>query len=182
MVSQLLIFCLAGNYELGVHIADVTHFLHPEAPCDIEGRARGTSVYLADRRFNMLPAVLSERLCSLRGEVDRFAVSVLSELTPAGDIVRHWFGKTLIRSAKEMFYEQAQVILDGKPAEHEYLQKLNAPFLKRAREELPRLALIANVLREKRLSKGALELESAEIRFKFDQNKDVAGIDILFHF
>jgi len=165
-----------GNFELGVHIADVTHFVQPESPCDIEGRARGTSVYLSDRRFNMLPTVLSERLCSLRGEVDRFAVSVLSELTPSGEMVGHWFGKTIMRSAKEMYYEQAQAILEGQPADHEYLRSLDASFLKKARIEIPRLAQVADLLRDQRLARGALELDGAEIRFSFDQNKDVAGV------
>jgi DIS3-like exonuclease 1 len=102
-----------GRVELGVHIADVSAFVTPGSLADLEARARGTTVYLADRRFNMLPPVLSEDLCSLRGGQDRFAVSVLAQIGDDGDVVATWFGRTLIRSARELYYEQAQAILDA---------------------------------------------------------------------
>ncbi|OAD80484.1 hypothetical protein PHYBLDRAFT_138042 [Phycomyces blakesleeanus NRRL 1555(-)] len=102
-----------GNIELGVHIADVSYFVKEHSLTDLEARARGTTVYLADRRFDMLPSVLSERVCSLRENVDRYSVSVLWTLDKSYKVLDVWFGRTIIRSSCEMEYEQAQKMLDG---------------------------------------------------------------------
>ena len=103
-----------GNVELGVHIADVTHFLRPGTLTDLEARRRATTVYLADRRYDMLPAVLSGDVCSLLGQVDRYAVSVLWELDPKShEVISVWYGRTVIRSSFKLFYEAAQDVIDG---------------------------------------------------------------------
>ncbi|KAJ1949226.1 hypothetical protein FBU59_001236, partial [Linderina macrospora] len=101
------------GYEMGVHIADVSQFVKPGMATDTEAQARGTTVYLADRRFNMIPEVLSERICSLRGGTDRYAMSVVWQMDADYNVVDTWFGRTVIRSACEMYYEQAQALLDG---------------------------------------------------------------------
>ncbi|ORX87083.1 RNB-domain-containing protein [Basidiobolus meristosporus CBS 931.73] len=147
-----------GDFEVGVHIADVSSFVLENSATDLEARARGTTVYLADRRFDMLPQVLSEQVCSLRENVDRFAVSVFWILDSKYNIKATSFGQTVIRSAREMAYEQAQALLDG---------KRNVPGIDRSKEELfrkciKRLASIFREIRARRFADGALELESTE--------------------
>ncbi|KAJ2355925.1 hypothetical protein IWW50_002750 [Coemansia erecta] len=162
----------AGGFELGVHIADVTQFVQAGSATDAEARARGTTVYLADRRFNMIPEVLSERVCSLRGGRDRLAVSVVWELDGAYNVTRTWFGRTVIRSACEMHYEQAQALLDGQRR----VEGLDAQLEPQLAAGVVELAGVTRVLRERRRRAGALELASTEIKFAFDpQTRAVAA-------
>jgi len=111
-----------GNVQVGVHIADVTYFLSEGSDLDGEAQKRGTTVYLPDRRLDMLPSLLSTNLCSLRARSDRFAVSVLWELEPCGDTAnpsfrilrdRTWVGESIIRSTHALTYDQAQALADG---------------------------------------------------------------------
>ncbi|KAJ2612299.1 hypothetical protein EV177_003065 [Coemansia sp. RSA 1804] len=154
-----------GKLELGVHIADVTRFVAPGSATDTEAQARGTTVYLADRRFNMIPEILSERICSLRGGQDRFAVSVMWTLDPENEYSAEsvWFGRTLIRSACEMYYEQAQDLLDGKTG----VNGIDPAMEPRFRQSIQDLAKAMRVLRERRQRNGALELASTEVKFEF---------------
>lgn len=101
-----------GNYEVGVHIADVTHYVRPNDIIDKEAYERGTSVYLADRTVPMLPEALSNNLCSLRAGEDKLTYSAIFEMTPAGKVVKRWFGRTIINSDRRYSYEQAQEIID----------------------------------------------------------------------
>ncbi|KAK9768523.1 hypothetical protein K7432_000798 [Basidiobolus ranarum] len=161
-----------GDIEVGVHIADVSSFVLENSATDLEARARGTTVYLADRRFDMLPQILSEQVCSLRENVDRFAVSVFWIMDSEFNIKATSFGKTVIRSAREMAYEQAQALLDG---------KRNVPGIDRNKEELFRgcikkLANIFRKIRARRFADGALELESTEVKFKFSEGDGIADI------
>ncbi|KAI7869074.1 hypothetical protein BDF14DRAFT_1880529 [Spinellus fusiger] len=133
-----------GNIELGVHIADVTYFVKENSPTDLEARARGTTVYLADRRFDMLPSVLSERVCSLRENVDRYTVSVLWTLDSSYNVVSIWFGRTIIRSACEMEYEQAQELLDGKSV----ATGLAPALCKKLKPSIEKLAKLLRVMRD----------------------------------
>merc|ERR1719319_2097259 len=111
-----------GNIELGVHIADVTQFVKFNSLTDLEARKRATTVYMADRRYDMLPEVLSANLCSLLGGVERYSVSVIWELHPKTFCVKDvWYGRTVVRSSYKLCYEHAQDILDGKDA-HEMKQ------------------------------------------------------------
>lgn len=103
-----------GNYEIGVHIADVTHFVKEKTPLDEEACKRSTSVYLVDRRIDMLPKLLTESLCSLVSKVDRLAFSVIWEITPDAKIVNTEFTKSVIRSRASLTYQQAQAIIDDK--------------------------------------------------------------------
>ena len=102
-----------GNFELGVHIADVSHYVRPETAIDLEGAHRGTSVYLVDKRIDMLPSKLSTNLCSRRSDIDRLTFSVLWEFTPEGEIVDTTFHKAVIKSVASFTYEQAQNLLDS---------------------------------------------------------------------
>jgi exosome complex exonuclease DIS3/RRP44 len=102
-----------GNYELGVHIADVSHYVKPDTAIDLEAENRGTSVYLVDKRIDMLPSKLSTNLCSLRANIDRLTFSVLWEFTPNGKIVDTTFHKAVIRSVAAFTYQMAQERMDS---------------------------------------------------------------------
>ncbi|KAJ2758031.1 hypothetical protein IWQ56_006110, partial [Coemansia nantahalensis] len=154
----------AGGFALGVHIADVAQFVVPGSATDGEARARGTTVYLADRRFNMIPEVLSERVCSLRGGQDRYAVSVIWDLDAQYRARGVWFGRTLIRSACEMHYEQAQALLDGARG----VEGLDPAMEDALRAGVVELTRAMRALRERRRAAGALELASSEVKFAFD--------------
>ncbi|KAG2219093.1 hypothetical protein INT45_005824 [Circinella minor] len=167
-----------GRIELGVHIADVSYFVKENSLTDLEARSRGTTVYLADRRFDMLPSVLSEKVCSLRGDVDRYAVSVLWTLdSKTLQVLDTWFGRTLIRSSCEMEYEQAQQLLDGESV----ATNLSTSLSKKLKPSVVKLATVLRAMRRQRLAKGALELESSnEVKFKIGDNHSVTDINILF--
>ncbi|KAI8334960.1 hypothetical protein BC941DRAFT_430785 [Chlamydoabsidia padenii] len=161
-----------GLVELGVHIADVSFFVKENSLTDLEARARATTVYLADRRFDMLPSVLSERVCSLRHNVDRYAVSVLWTIDKDYNIKDTWFGRSVIRSSCEMEYEQAQQLLDGKAI----ATGLDPTLCKKLAPNVKKLAEILRVIKERRLQKGALELESTEVKFKMADNHQITDI------
>ncbi|CAO3694537.1 unnamed protein product [Rhizopus stolonifer] len=161
-----------GKVELGVHIADVSYFIKENFITDLEARSRGTTVYLADRRFDMLPSVLSERVCSLRHNVDRYAVSVIWTMDKNYNVLDTWFGRTVIHSSCEMEYEQAQQLLDGK----QVATGLNASLSKKLKPRVEKLAQVLRVIRDKRLTKGALELESSEIKFKITDKQEITDI------
>ncbi|MFN8304861.1 MAG: ribonuclease R [Saprospiraceae bacterium] len=153
-----------GNLEVGVHIADVTHYLKPDSPMDKEAFQRSTSVYLVDRVNPMLPEKLSNNLCSLVPYQDRLTFSAVFEFDPKDKLVKRWFGKTVIHSAHRFTYEAAQTILDKKP--EEALTHLAIyPQLEWAITTLDRLA---KKMRKEREKNGAIGFESDEIRFRLD--------------
>mmetsp|Transcript_1540 Transcript_1540/g.5654 ORF Transcript_1540/g.5654 Transcript_1540/m.5654 type:complete len:1159 (+) Transcript_1540:38-3514(+) len=156
-----------GRAEIGVHIADVSHFVALNSRLDLEARERGTTVYLVDRRLDMLPALLSERLCSLVAGVERLAVSVLWTLDASTlEVIDTWAGRTVIRSRHQLHYAQAQAMLDGKPppdASPDALPPKEQRLLKRDLELLDRFAAHRRAQRQR---DGSLELASAELRFE----------------
>lgn len=159
-----------GRMELGVHIADVTHYVPEHSDLDREAFARSTTCYLVDRRLDMLPALLSTNLCSLRGGEDRCAVSVIWELehTENGWVaVDTWFGRTLIRSAWEGSYQVAQAIIDGEPdgAHAEEAQRVFGKKLEDVRMQLRQMLDISVDFMAQRKARGALELHSSEVDF-----------------
>ncbi|XP_076984389.1 DIS3-like exonuclease 1 isoform X2 [Tamandua tetradactyla] len=169
-----------GNLELGVHIADVTHFVAPNSYIDVEARTRATTYYLADRRYDMLPPVLSADLCSLLGGVDRYAVSVMWELDKAYEIQKVWYGRTIIRSAYKLFYEAAQELLDGNfsivddiPEFKDLDEKNRQERLEELVWAIGKLTDIARHIRAKRNDCGALELEGVEVRVQLDEKKNI---------
>ncbi|KAG2445884.1 hypothetical protein HXX76_000488 [Chlamydomonas incerta] len=171
--------------EVGVHIADVSWFVRAGGFLDGEARDRCTSVYLVDRRLDMLPGLLSEQLCSLREGVERFAVSVIWTLRrttrraagPAPDrcgrahdyeVVDTWFGRSLIRSRHQLHYQQAQDVLDGRPpAPGDELPRDHVAVLRPALRVLDEFT---GQLHARRVADGALELASAELRFRTDSD------------
>ncbi|NWU96828.1 DI3L1 exonuclease, partial [Upupa epops] len=170
-----------GNLELGVHIADVTHFVAANSYTDVEARARATTYYLADRRYDMLPAVLSADVCSLLSGVDRYAVSVLWELEKESyETLRVCYRKTIVRSAYKLVYEAAQGLLDGDTsvvADILELKDLDERTREKKLAELvwavSKLTDIARHIRAKRDSWGALELEGVEIRVQLDDQRNI---------
>ncbi|XP_028297903.1 DIS3-like exonuclease 1 [Gouania willdenowi] len=167
--------------ELGVHIADVSHFVSEGSLTDLEARARATTYYLADRRYDMLPAILSADLCSLLGGVDRYAMSVLWELNAETLTVQSvWFGRTIIRSSYQLHYELAQALLNGESADVPELDGLTVSDrdarLAELIEALEMLTNVARHLRVQRDRKGALELEGLEVRAQLDEDKNITAL------
>lgn len=145
-----------GNFEIGVHIADVSHYIKRNTELDKEARKRGTSVYLVDRTIPMLPEELSNGICSLIEGVDRLTFGAIFQMDANGKIIHEWFGRTIINSNKRFTYEEAQKILDNK----------KGLFY----EELHTLNKIAKRLLEKRFAEGAISLEQEEVKFKLDSS------------
>lgn len=145
-----------GHYEIGVHIADVTHYVQPGTLVDQEGASRATSVYLVDRTVPMLPERLSNFLCSLRPHEDKLTFSAVFELDDEGKIHNEWFGRTIIHSDRRFTYEEAQEILEGNPGEYS--------------QELIILNQIAHRLHDERFRKGSIGFETPEVKFVLDEN------------
>ncbi|ELK24842.1 DIS3-like exonuclease 1 [Myotis davidii] len=173
-----------GNLELGVHIADVTHFVAPNSYIDIEAKTRATTYYLADRRYDMLPSILSADLCSLLGGVDRYAVSIMWELDKTSyEIKKVWYGRTIIRSSYKLFYEAAQELLDGNfniiddiPEFRDLDEKSRQAKLEELVWAIGKLTDIARHVRAKRDLCGALELEGVEVRVQLDEKKNIRDL------
>ncbi len=158
-----------GHFEVGVHIADVSFFVRPGTVLDTEAQKRATSIYLVDRTIPMLPEVLSNGECSLVEGKDRFAFSAVFEMTPDGNIIKDWFGKSIINSSKRFAYEQVQDILDS-PAKILSEQNLGGQEGGQYFEELNTLNKLAYKLREQKIDAGALSFEDEEVKFKLDEN------------
>ena len=154
-----------GNYEIGVHIADVSHYVKPNTALEREAYARATSVYLVDRTVPMLPEKLSNNLCSLRPNEDKLTFSAVFEMTPNAQTVKEWFGRTVIHSDKRFSYEQAQEVLENQDAPATDYDTV-----------LPLLNGLAHQLREKRFAQGAINFESVEVKFKLDENGSPIGL------
>ena len=148
-------FLASGNMEIGVHIADVGHYVKPESFLDKEALLRGNSVYLVDRVIPMLPERLSNELCSLRPHEDKLTFSAVFELDPNCKVLSSWFGKTIIHSDHRFTYEDAQEIIEGG----------DGPFKK----EITQINKLAQQCRKHRLSNGALNVKSNEVRFRLDE-------------
>ena len=178
-----------GNYEIGVHIADVTHYVRPHDIIDKEAYERGTSVYLVDRTVPMLPEVLSNNLCSLRQGEDKLTYSAVFEMTPAGKVVKRWFGRTIINSDRRYSYEQAQEIIEssgdytlkylGEMGSGVETKSIKVSSRKRKGESYSDkevasaiLALhgIARKLREQRFQSGSISFERPEMKVIVDAN------------
>jgi len=155
-----------GNIEAGVHIADVSFFVRPDTPMDAEAASRGTTVYLVDRRIDMLPHLLGTNLCSLRPFVERLAFSTVWELTPSAEVVNVRFFKSVIASKAAFTYEEAQ-------------NRKDDPSLNDAITESIRLLNdMAIKLRRGRMEAGALNLASPEVRIHLDSAESSAPIDV----
>lgn len=149
-------------YEVGVHIADVSHYILPDSVLDKEAYRRATSVYLPDRVSPMLPERLSNELCSLRPHEDKYTFSVIFQINKHGKIKEHWIGKTIIHSDRRYAYEEVQEIIEGAHGDNE--------------QQLHTLNHIAKHLRSKRFKDGAINFSSKEVRFQLDETGRPIGI------
>ncbi len=193
-----------GNYEIGVHIADVTHYVSPESALEQEAFMRATSVYLVDRVVPMLPEKLSNGLCSLRPNEDKLTFSAVFEVTPNAKVVKEWFGRTVIHSDKRFSYEEAQeqltinseeltinkeqVILDNTdnqvvaevPKKKIVKKKTDVAEIANSQnnfaKELNILNNLAHQLRDERFTKGAVNFETVEVKFQLDEDGKPLGV------
>ena len=153
-----------GNYELGVHIADVSHYVRPGTAMDAEALLRSNSVYLVDRVIPMLPEQLSNIACSLRPNEDKYTFSAVFEMDDKGKVYKEWYGKGVIHSDRRFTYEEAQEIIEGNEGEHqEVIRKLNK---------------VAHILRKQRMKDGALSIESEEMRFRLNDTGNPSEVVI----
>lgn len=151
-----------GNYEIGVHIADVTHYVHPNTIIDKEAEKRATSVYLVDRVVPMLPERLCNDICSLRPNEEKLTFSVVFEMTPDAQIVKHDICRTVILSDRRFTYEEAQEIIESGKGEYS--------------EELLTLNELAHKLRERRFENGSVDFDRVEVRFDIDEQGKPIGV------
>ena len=160
-----------GNYQVGIHIADVTHYVQEQTALDDEAYQRGTSVYLVDRVIPMLPERLSNELCSLRPDEDKLCMSVIVEMDQQAKVIRHKICRTVIRSNYRLTYRQAQEMLENS------LQfKVDSGQL---REALQVLNGLAKQLRANRFRQGAINFETPEVHFRLDEHNE--PVEIFFH-
>ncbi len=150
------------RWEIGVHIADVSHYLKPGNLLDEEALARATSVYLVDRVVPMLPEVLSNYACSLRPNEEKLTFSAIFQMDESGVVHHEWFGRTIIHSDRRFTYEEVQEILEGKDGDY--------------KTELLLLDRIAKKLREERLRNGSITFEKEEVKFHLDENGNPTGV------
>ncbi len=144
-----------GNWEVGIHIADVTHYVKTDCVIDKEAAERATSVYLVDRVVPMLPERLSNFICSLRPKEEKLTYSAVFEMNDQAEIINQWFGRTVICSDKRFTYEEAQDIIET--GEGDFA------------DEILLLDKLAKLLRKKRFSKGSIDFERIEVKFKVDE-------------
>ena len=153
-----------GNYEIGVHIADVSHYIEAGSALDIAAYEKATSVYLPDRVNPMLPEHISNVLCSLRPHEDKLTFSAIFQMTPKGEVKQYWLGKTIIHSDHRFTYEEVQEIIEVKEGLY--------------RDEILTINGIAQRIRKERFKNGAISFSSQEVRFKLDENNRPIGIMI----
>ena len=144
-----------GNWEIGVHIADVTYYVKPNEKVEEEAYKRATSVYLVDRVVPMLPEKLSNKVCSLRPNEDKLCYSAVFEISDKAEVINEWFGRTIINSNRRFSYEEAQEVLDSENGD--------------LAEELATFNRLAKILRTERFKKGAIGFERCEVKFKIDE-------------
>ncbi len=151
-----------GNWEIGVHIADVSHYVKPSSMIDQEAISRATSVYLVDRVVPMLPEVLSNNVCSLRPHEEKLCFSAVFEMTDDAEVVAEWFGRTIINSDRRFTYEEAQLVIETEEGD----------FC----DEILTLDKLSKTLRANRFKKGSIAFEKLEVKFHLDENGNPTGV------
>ncbi len=151
-----------GNWEIGVHIADVSHYVVPGTMLDDEAYERATSVYLVDRVVPMLPEVLSNDVCSLRPNEDKFTFSAVFEMNDKAEVVNEWFGRTAIHSDRRFTYEEAQERIETQEGD--------------LTEEILTLDRLAKIMREQRIRNGAITFDRSEVRFNLNEKSEPIGV------
>lgn len=153
-----------GNHEIGVHIADVAHYVTPGNALDAEAYQRATSVYLPDRVNPMLPEHISNVLCSLRPDEDKLCFSAIFQVNDKAEVKQYWLGKTVIHSNRRFTYEEAQEIIESGTGDHaDAILAVNS---------------ISQTLRRHRFDEGAINFHSTEVRFRLDEKGNPVGIEL----
>ena len=175
-----------GNFEIGVHIADVSHYVQPDTILDEEAYQRATSIYLVDRVVPMLPEVLSNFACSLRPEEEKYTFSAVFELSPRAEIRKVWLGRTVICSDARFAYEEAQAVIEAftaaEPADFVMPEEVSIrpegsyTVSKEMVEAIVSLNVLAEILREKRMKAGAISFDKVEVKFLLDEHNNPLGV------
>ncbi len=178
-----------GNYEVGVHIADVSYYVQPNTILDDEAYKRATSVYLVDRVVPMLPEVLSNFACSLRPEEEKYTFSAIFELSPRAEIRNVWLGRTVIRSDARFSYEEAQAVIEAfdtpyrevltdfmMPEEISIRPEGSYKVIQPIVEAILSLNYLAEIFRDKRMKSGAISFDKLEVKFLLDENNNPIGV------
>ena len=168
-----------GNFEIGIHIADVAHYLQPGTILDDEAYNRATSIYLVDRVVPMLPEILSNGACSLRPHEEKYTFSALFELNPKGEVKSEWFGRTVTYSDARFAYEEAQYLIDSEdkhiPAQVS-LTKKDYEVQPEILEAVTTLNTLAKTMRKKRMQEGAISFDKVEVKFHLDEDNNPQGV------
>ncbi len=175
-----------GNYEVGIHIADVSHYLQPKTILDDEAYDRATSVYLVDRVVPMLPEMLSNGVCSLRPHEEKLTFSAVFEINQKAQVVGEWFGRTVTYSDQRFAYEEAQSIIENCKLSDDvqpYTMPLETSIIDKEYEvssEIVEATLqldkLAKVLRKKRMKQGAISFDRVEVKFNLDEEANPVGV------
>ena len=168
-----------GNYEIGIHIADVSHYVQPNTILDNEAYNRATSVYLVDRVVPMLQEILSNGACSLRPNEEKLTFSAVFEINEKAQILNEWFGRTVTYSDKRFAYEEAQVIIETKKnfiPENISITSESYHVSDVIVEGILKLNELAKVLRKKRMNEGAISFDRVEVKFNLDENANPTGV------
>ena len=168
-----------GNYEIGIHIADVSYYLEEGTILDNEAYNRATSVYLVDRVVPMLPEVLSNFACSLRPHEEKYTFSAIFEITEKAEVVNQWFGRTVIYSDQRFAYEEAQHIIETKgdtiPEEISLIGK-EYKVSNEIKDATLKMNQLAKILRAKRMQHGAISFDKVEVKFHLNENAEPTGV------
>ncbi|MEO2127367.1 MAG: ribonuclease R [Christiangramia sp.] len=168
-----------GNYEIGIHIADVSHYVKPNTILDEEAYDRATSVYLVDRVVPMLPEILSNNACSLRPEEEKFTFSAVFEIDDQATVKKEWFGRTVTYSDERFAYEEAQHIIETNSGTiPEEISIRNHPYTVKGPivEAVVTLNRLAKKMRSRRMRDGAISFDKVEVKFNLDENNDPTGV------
>ncbi|PVW15172.1 ribonuclease R [Marixanthomonas spongiae] len=171
-----------GNYEIGIHIADVSHYVQPGTVLDDEAYERATSVYLVDRVVPMLPEVLSNKACSLRPNEEKYTFSAVFEIDNQAKVKKQWFGRTVTYSDARFAYEEAQHIIENPDRKsHEIPSEISITDKKYTVDSNIASAILemdrmAKILRTKRMRQGAISFDKVEVKFKLDENNEPEGV------
>lgn len=168
-----------GNYEIGIHIADVSHYVTEGSILDEEAYNRATSVYLVDRVVPMLPEVLSNFACSLRPNEEKYTFSAVFELNDKAEILNSWFGRTVTYSDQRFAYEEAQSIIETKSASIPVEISITGSAYEVPKpivEATLKMNDLAKILRQKRMAAGAISFDKVEVKFNLDENAEPIGV------
>ncbi|WP_396591219.1 ribonuclease R [Allomuricauda sp. R78024] len=168
-----------GNFEIGIHIADVSHYLQPNTILEDEAYERATSVYLVDRVVPMLPEVLSNNACSLRPNEEKYTFSAIFEMDEKSNLLNQWFGRTVINSNERFAYEEAQHIIETEQAtipEDISIREGSYQVSKDVVEATLTFNRLAKIMRKKRMDDGAISFDKIEVRFNLTENNEPEGV------